>query len=71
VFGAAEAVSREDALRMMTSAAAKFSFDEKSRRRHGANPTRRYGETKTVLFLRELRASVWAFLRASAPSANS
>jgi predicted amidohydrolase YtcJ len=31
VVGANEAVSREDALRMMTSMAARFSFDEKSR----------------------------------------
>jgi predicted amidohydrolase YtcJ len=31
VVGASEAVSREDALRMMTSAAARFSFDEKNR----------------------------------------
>jgi predicted amidohydrolase YtcJ len=31
VVGATEAVSREDALRMMTSAAARFSFDENTR----------------------------------------
>ena len=31
VVGGAEAVSREEALRMMTSAAARFSFDEKNR----------------------------------------
>ena len=31
VVGAAEAISRQDALRMMTSAAARFSFDEKNR----------------------------------------
>jgi predicted amidohydrolase YtcJ len=31
VIGAEEAVSREEALRMMTSAAARFSFDEKNR----------------------------------------
>jgi predicted amidohydrolase YtcJ len=31
VVGAGEAISRRDALRMMTSAAARFSFDEKSR----------------------------------------
>ena len=31
VVSAGEAVSREDALRMMTSAAARFSFDEKNR----------------------------------------
>jgi cytosine/adenosine deaminase-related metal-dependent hydrolase len=31
VIGADEAVSREEALRMMTSAAARFSFDEKDR----------------------------------------
>jgi predicted amidohydrolase YtcJ len=31
VIGKEEAVSRQDALRMMTSAAARFSFDEKSR----------------------------------------
>lgn len=31
VVGAAEAVSREEALRMMTSAASRFSFDEKTR----------------------------------------
>jgi predicted amidohydrolase YtcJ len=31
IIGADESVSREDALRMMTSAAARFSFDEKNR----------------------------------------
>jgi predicted amidohydrolase YtcJ len=31
VIGADEAVSRQEALRMMTSAAARFSFDEKTR----------------------------------------
>lgn len=31
VIGAGEAISRRDALRMMTSAAARFSFDEKNR----------------------------------------
>src|SRR5437762_11653579 len=31
VIGANEAVSRQDALRMMTSMAARFSFDEKTR----------------------------------------
>jgi predicted amidohydrolase YtcJ len=31
VIGPDEAVSREEALRMMTSAAARFSFDEKNR----------------------------------------
>ena len=31
VLGAGEAVTRQEALRMMTSAAARFSFDEKDR----------------------------------------